>query len=71
MTSSSTQGNGAVRGTWRKSSYSGGGNNCVEVAPADAGVAVRDSKNPGGGHLTVSAAAWTAFTASLKADSSQ
>ncbi len=31
---------------WRKSSYSGGGENCVEVAPVRLVVAVRDSKNP-------------------------
>lgn len=32
---------------WRKSSYSSGGGNCVEVASVGSGtVAVRDSKNP-------------------------
>jgi hypothetical protein len=31
---------------WRKSTYSGGGENCVEVAPIALTVAVRDSKNP-------------------------
>ncbi|MFE0379117.1 DUF397 domain-containing protein [Streptomyces inhibens] len=32
---------------WRKSSYSSGGGNCVEVASIASGtVAVRDSKNP-------------------------
>ncbi|MFE7786600.1 DUF397 domain-containing protein [Streptomyces nigrescens] len=32
---------------WRKSSYSSGGGNCVEVMAFDAGtVAVRDSKDP-------------------------
>ena len=48
---------------WRKSSRSGnGGNgNCVEVAVAGPGVAVRDSKNPHGGVLTLPAKAWTAF----------
>jgi hypothetical protein len=34
---------------WRKSSYSGGmDENCVEVAHLAAGLAVRDSKDPGG-----------------------
>ncbi|MET9629975.1 DUF397 domain-containing protein [Lentzea sp. NPDC006480] len=42
---------------WRKSSYSGDGNNCVEVGH---GVGIRDSKAPAT-HLTVSAAAWSAF----------
>ncbi|MFJ3955845.1 DUF397 domain-containing protein [Streptomyces libani] len=32
---------------WRKSSYSSGGGNCVEIASVGSGtVAVRDSKNP-------------------------
>ncbi|GAA1224775.1 hypothetical protein GCM10009676_03060 [Prauserella halophila] len=43
---------------WRKSSYSGGGNDCVEVAFTPAGTAVRDSKNPGGGMLRMSASEW-------------
>ena len=48
---------------WRKSSYSGGGNTqCVEVAPRDASVGVRDTKNRSAGHLTVPRAAWRAFT---------
>jgi hypothetical protein len=33
-------------GGWRKSSYSGSGNNCVEVRTSHPGIAVRDSKNP-------------------------
>lgn len=33
--------------TWRKSSFSGGGNNCVELASlADAKAGVRDSTRP-------------------------
>jgi hypothetical protein len=43
---------------WRKSSHSGGGNDCVEVAMIAGGVGVRDSKNPGGGELHVSAESW-------------
>jgi hypothetical protein len=31
---------------WRKSSYSGGANDCVEVADLGPYVAVRDSKDP-------------------------
>ena len=46
---------------WRKSSHSGGGNQCVEVAAVDGVYAVRDSKNPAAGHLAFSASAWKAF----------
>ncbi|HEV2373596.1 MAG TPA: DUF397 domain-containing protein [Streptosporangiaceae bacterium] len=46
---------------WRKSSYSTGGNQCVEVAQAGAVIAVRDSKDPGAGHLTFSTYAWATF----------
>ena len=51
---------------WRKSSYSGGGNDCVEVAGVGDARAVRDSKNPGGGHLTFGAEAWEAFLTDVK-----
>jgi hypothetical protein len=47
------------RQVWRKSSYSGGGNNdCVEVAVGIDAVGVRDSKNADGLRLAFSAAAW-------------
>ncbi|MGH3389893.1 MAG: DUF397 domain-containing protein [Actinomadura sp.] len=42
---------------WRKASYSGGSDNtdCVELARVGrAAIGVRDSKNPEGGHLSVS-----------------
>jgi uncharacterized protein DUF397 len=55
-----------TRGLWRKSSYSGGGNNCVEVASDAATVAIRDSKDPQGGQLVFGASAWTAFTTAIK-----
>jgi uncharacterized protein DUF397 len=52
---------------WRKSSYSSDDGNCVEVADLpDGGRAVRDSKNPNGGHLTFSASVWRQFTAGVK-----
>jgi hypothetical protein len=42
--------------SWRKSSHSGDtGGECVEVAALPTGgIAVRDSKNPDGPHLTLS-----------------
>lgn len=54
---------------WRKSSYSSSnGGNCVEVAfSLMDDVAVRDSKNPDGGALVLSPAAWRALIASVKA----
>lgn len=52
---------------WRKSSYCGMWHHCVEVAFADSGVAVRDSKNPTGSVLTVPSPAWNAFTTALRA----
>ncbi|MBB5806781.1 hypothetical protein F4560_006549 [Saccharothrix ecbatanensis] len=47
--------------TWRKSSYSTGGQqDCVEVAHTEPGVAVRDSKNTGP-TLTFPESTWHAF----------
>ncbi|MEV7908000.1 DUF397 domain-containing protein [Streptomyces anulatus] len=52
---------------FRKSSLSGGGNNCVEVATNLPGlVAVRDSKDPSGPGLTFSPAAWSNFLAGIR-----
>ncbi|KOU61562.1 DUF397 domain-containing protein [Streptomyces sp. IGB124] len=61
---------------WRKSSYSGGdGGECLEMATwpkdtpgeasASATVPVRDSKVPGGPHLTFGGPAWKAFLTNL------
>ncbi|HEV7647450.1 MAG TPA: DUF397 domain-containing protein [Actinophytocola sp.] len=48
--------------TWRKSSFSeGAGTDCVEVAFAVSGVAVRDSKNTTGPVLDVSEKSWHRF----------
>ncbi|MGH4001856.1 MAG: DUF397 domain-containing protein [Pseudonocardiaceae bacterium] len=48
------------------SSYSGNSGNCVEVADLTARRAVRDSKNPTGPVLILSAAEWSAFTAGVR-----
>lgn len=54
---------------WRKSRRSGGGGgNCVELADLGAVVGIRDSKNPAGGHLTVSRHELAAFVGRIKAD---
>jgi hypothetical protein len=38
-----------TKASWRKASYCNGATACVEVAPLpDGGVALRDSKDPGG-----------------------
>ena len=58
---------GASQAAWRKSTYSGGATNCVEVADnVAAAVAVRDSKNPEGSALTFTPGAWDAFTGAVK-----
>ncbi|MEU0226455.1 DUF397 domain-containing protein [Streptomyces sp. NPDC006284] len=53
--------------TWRKSSYSDGGdNNCVEVATGNPRlVPVRDSKVPEGRVLVFGAGSWGAFLAGM------
>ncbi|WP_346012489.1 DUF397 domain-containing protein [Streptomyces sp. SID3343] len=52
---------------WRKSSYSGSTNDCVEVADTFSGaVPVRDSKDPGVGRLVVASASWSGLVAALK-----
>jgi hypothetical protein len=70
--SSFSQGNGnsdcVEVGRWRKSSFSQGNTNsdCVEVAKTSAVTAVRDSKNPEGGMLTLPESAWKALRASIR-----
>lgn len=53
---------------WRKSSYSGSGdgNACVEVSDRRTHIAIRDSKAPAYGILTVPAEAFAPFIEALK-----
>jgi hypothetical protein len=53
---------------WTKSTYSGTGEHstCVEVALAPQVTAVRDSKAPIAGHLTLPAPAWAALLTTLR-----
>ncbi|WP_395298068.1 DUF397 domain-containing protein [Kitasatospora hibisci] len=53
---------------WRKSSYSGGGGACIEVADGFAGVMpVRDSKDPEGPALFFAASSWQSFVGAVRA----
>ncbi|MFF2080201.1 DUF397 domain-containing protein [Kitasatospora sp. NPDC058162] len=52
---------------WRKSTYSGGGGECIEVADGFAGVMpVRDSKDPHGPALVFPATAWQSFVTAVR-----
>lgn len=52
---------------WRKSHYSNGQAECVEVARNLPGiVAIRDSKNPDGPKLAFKGEQWRAFTIGMK-----
>ncbi len=55
-----------MKSRWRKSSYSGGEGNCVEVAGDSRRVLVRDSKNSAGAVLRFSAGAWRKFAEEVK-----
>ncbi|GGP46267.1 DUF397 domain-containing protein [Saccharothrix coeruleofusca] len=51
---------------WRKSSYSGNGASCVEVAPVHGAVVARDSKNPTGPVLRFKSRRWVSFLHALE-----
>jgi hypothetical protein len=48
---------------WKKSSFSGAGNDCVETRLAGSRVEMRDSLDPGGTVLSFSTDSWRAFLA--------
>jgi hypothetical protein len=51
---------------WRKARRSANNGACVEVAPVDGQIAVRDSMNPNGGRQQYSARSWQAFLETVK-----
>jgi hypothetical protein len=53
-------------GTWRKSSRSGQGNDCLEVSFIDRAVRVRHSKDPGGPIMQFSGPEWRAFLTAVR-----
>ncbi|MER7583901.1 DUF397 domain-containing protein [Kitasatospora sp. NPDC097691] len=54
--------------TWRKSTHSGQGGQCVEVADGITGVVpVRDSKDPSGPALLFPSSAWQSFVTAVRA----
>lgn len=56
--SSGSAGGNRVELHWRKSSASGAGNDCIELAPVGL---LRDSKNPDGPRIKVDIGALTSF----------
>lgn len=52
--------------TWKKSTRSNGGGNCVEVAMPPQVVMVRDSKDPQGAVLRFTADHWIRFVRDVK-----
>ncbi|MEU9974123.1 DUF397 domain-containing protein [Streptomyces sp. NPDC051014] len=54
-----------ARAHWRKSTYSGGANDCVEVAELNEYAAVRDSKDVGRGLLLFTKAAMRSLVSGI------
>lgn len=57
--------------SWRKSSYSAGEGECIEIAdvPSQDGIAVRDSKNPSGPAIVLAATAFATLIGAIQDDS--
>ena len=55
-----------IEPTYRKSSYSGGNGNCVEVADLPGQSRVRDSQYREAGHIEFSGGEWSALLAAAR-----
>jgi hypothetical protein len=55
-----------MKSNWRKSSYSGGQGNCIEVADHDSRVQVRDTMDRSGPMLRFTPDAWRRFAKQIK-----
>jgi hypothetical protein len=51
---------------WRKARRSVGNGACVEVAPTNGHIAVRDSMDPDGSRLRYPVQSWQSFVATIK-----
>src|SRR5690349_15856482 len=51
---------------WITSSYTGSGQQCVQMKSTETGVALRDSKNPSGPQLLATPNIWQSFVTSAK-----
>jgi hypothetical protein len=51
---------------WRKARSSAGNGACVEVAPVNGQISVRDSRNPDGAWLRYPALSWRSFLQAIK-----
>ncbi|NYH77067.1 MULTISPECIES: DUF397 domain-containing protein [Actinopolyspora] len=56
------------RATWRKSSRSNSGGNCVEVTVTPTVAGVRDTKDRSAGYFTTNRKQWQAFLDAVKTD---
>jgi hypothetical protein len=61
-----TVGSPPDRSSWRTSKYSTGNGECVEVAPGQGAVSVRDSKHREGPMLQYPACTWRSFLTATK-----
>lgn len=57
-----------MRTLWKKSSFSQGAHNCVELYRGEAELGVRDSKNTDGHLLVLTARQGAAFLSAIKRD---